>query len=245
MKILIVEDEEAMARGLKFNFELEGYEVAVAGDGATALERFVRDETPFDIVVLDLMLPGMSGYDICRRIRERDNQVPILVLSARSLAEDRTQAFDCGTDQYLMKPFDLRELLSRVRNLVERRRTSPLPPGALAAQAAPPSMVEFGNVRVDFRKHELTVGGRRREPTARELALLRYFLENEGYVLSRADILRDVWHESFDVTTRTVDNFVLRLRKMIEPDPAEPQHILSVRGAGYRFVADPSKGRDE
>ena len=239
-RILIVEDEEAMARGLKFNLELEGYEVVVAGDGATALDRFRNDPTPFDLLVLDLMLPGMSGYEACRIIRQSDELVPIIVLSARSLAEDRAMAFDCGTDQYLTKPFALRELLTRIRKLIERRpRMAPDARPAPRAAAQSVRVIEFGRVRVDFGKHELFVADERFEPTARELALLAYFLDNEGYVLSRAQILEDVWDESSDITTRTVDNFVMRLRKMIEPDPAEPQHILSVRGTGYRFVANP------
>ena len=240
-RILIIEDEEAMARGLKFNLELEGYEVVVAGDGPTALERFRHDPTPFDLLVLDLMLPGMSGYEACRIIRESDELVPIIVLSARSLAEDRAMAFDCGTDQYLTKPFDLRELLTRIRKLIERRprMAADARPKPRAATAASGRVVEFGRVRVDFGKHELFVEGERFEPTARELALLAYFLDHESYVLSRAQILEDVWDETSDITTRTVDNFVMRLRKMIEPDPAEPQHLLSVRGTGYRFVANP------
>ncbi|HUG91116.1 MAG TPA: response regulator transcription factor [Planctomycetaceae bacterium] len=237
-RILIVEDEEAMARGLKFNLELEGYEVVVAGDGPQALERIHSDPTAFDVIVLDLMLPGMSGYEVCRTIRQTDELVPIIVLSARSLSEDRALAFDCGTDQYVTKPFDLRELLTRVRKLIERRQRF-----APELKSAPPAterggVAAFGGVRVDFGKHELTVGAQRFEPTARELELLAYFIEHEGYVLSRAQILEDVWRESAEITTRTVDNFVLRLRKMIEPDPAEPQHILSVRGTGYRFVAN-------
>jgi two-component system OmpR family response regulator len=242
-RILIVEDEEAMARGLKFNFELEGYEVVVAGDGQAALDRFHNEPVPFDLIVLDLMLPGMSGYEVCRVIRQTDELVPIIVLSARSLAEDRALAFDAGTDQYVTKPFDLREMLTRVRKLIERRPRVP-PEDKPAARPAPRSnrVVEFGRVRVDFGKHELTVAGQRFEPTARELALLEYFLEHEGYVLSRAQILEDVWDESADITTRTVDNFVLRLRKMIELDPAEPQHIVSVRGTGYKFVANPGGG---
>jgi two-component system OmpR family response regulator len=241
-RILIVEDEEAMARGLKFNLELEGYEAVAVGDGPTALERFHTDATPFDLIVLDLMLPGMSGYEACRIIRETDELVPIIVLSARSLSEDRAMAFDCGTDQYLTKPFDLRELLTRIRKLIERRQRAPETRSSARSAAQTGRVVEFGNVRVDFGKHELHVGDERFEPTARELELLAYFIDRDGYVLSRAQILEDVWGEAADITTRTVDNFVLRLRKMIEPDPAEPQHILSVRGTGYRFVAKPGGG---
>ena len=130
MKILIVEDEEALADGLKFNFEQEGYEVVVAGEGQTALEQFETTEPPFDLVILDLMLPGMSGYEICQTIRETNSQLPILILSARTLPQDKAQAFDLGTDQYMTKPFALPELLSRVRNLLQRRAATIEPPPA-------------------------------------------------------------------------------------------------------------------
>jgi len=235
MRILIVEDEDALASGLKFNFEQEGYDVVLAGDGHTALERFKDDKAPVDLVILDLMLPGMSGYETCRALRALDEQLPIIILSARSLSEDRTQAFDAGTDQYLTKPFALPELLSRVRNLLERRSRNSLP--ARNSHRAP--VREFGNVRVDFDKFEITAAGKTHTLTTMEIELLRYFLDNEGRVLPRLQILEDVWDHNSDVTARTIDNFVMRLRKVIEPDPAEPRHILSVRGTGYRFVANP------
>ncbi len=236
MRILIVEDEEAMANGLKFNFEQEGYEVVTEEDGPSALRHFEPDKfssEPCDLVILDLMLPGMSGYETCRAIRELDDHIPILVLSARTLAEDKTQAFDCGSDQYMTKPFALPELLSRVRNLLDRR-------SRVANTTAKTNKVldvyRFDNVRVDFTKFEVTVEGETRSLTTMETQLLRYFVENEGVVLSRSQILEDVWGETADITTRSIDNFVLRLRKLIEANPAEPRRILSVRGTGYRFV---------
>lgn len=238
MTILVVEDEESLASGLKFNFELEGYQVLVAGDGPTALAAFETADPPVHLVILDLMLPGMSGYEICRRLRIVDPHVPILVLSARSLSEDRMLAFDAGADQYLMKPFALPELLSRVRNLRDRRRTG-------RDEPRPAERYRFGEVEVDFRTFELHVRGRTHALTSREMQLLRYFIQHEGDVLSRQQILEDVWAEPSDQATRSIDNFVLRLRKLIEENPADPRHILSIRGTGYRFVARPETPASE
>jgi two-component system OmpR family response regulator len=234
MRILIVEDEEHIANGLKFNFEQEGYDAVAVGNGRDALDLFEQADPPFDLIVLDLMLPGMSGYEACQAIRAHDRFVPILVLSARTLSEDRSLAFDAGTDQYMTKPFALPELLSRVRNLLEKRRL------LLQWQSERPAerevTYEFDNVKVDFDKFTVTVDGKVHQLTTMEMQLLKYFIDNEGRVLSRSQILRDVWDETAIITTRTIDNFVLRLRKVIEPNPADPTHILSIRGTGYRFV---------
>jgi DNA-binding response OmpR family regulator len=242
MRILIVEDEDPLAQGLKFNFEQEGYDVVLAGDGPTALARFQDENNPVDVVILDVMLPGMSGYETCRAIRQIDELVPILTLSARSLSEDFTLAFDAGTDQYMTKPFKLPELLSRVRNLLSRSaRTGQAQRPAAATLSS--ATFDFNAVHVDFDKFEVTVGEKTQNLTTQEMQLLRYFITHEGKVLSRFDILEDVWDHNPDVTVRTIDNFVLRLRKMIEANPAAPQHILSVRGTGYRFVAKPNGER--
>jgi two-component system OmpR family response regulator len=237
MRLLIVEDEDALARGLRFNFEQEGYEVVLADSGPVALEQFRQAEPSFDLVILDLMLPGMSGYEILSRMREIDSHVPVLVLSARSLSEDRMLAYDRGGDAYITKPFALPELINRVRNLIERRKATAGPPPIRAENHL--ERYEFGNVSVDLKRFQITVDGKTHDLTSREMQLLRYFIRNEGHVLPRAQILQVVWAETADVTTRTIDNFVLRLRKLIEANPAEPRHILSVRGTGYRFVADP------
>lgn len=237
--IVIVEDEEAIARGLKLNFELEGYSAVVCGDGPSVLKQFDEQPGAIDLVVLDLMLPGMSGYEICRLIRERDPRVPILVLSARTLSEDRAHAFDCGTDQYMTKPFALPELLSRVRNLLDRKRR--FESEAAAAAVAVPDEYVLGDARIDFRSFEIHRGGvttplTTMPLTTMEAQLLRYFIQHAGRVLPRAQILRDVWDQNAEVTTRTIDNFVMRLRKYLETDPSNPRHLLSVRGTGYRFV---------
>lgn len=240
MKILIVEDEEALARGLQFNFEQEGYEVETAGDGHKALDLFDEADPPFDVVVMDLMLPGMSGYETTREIRERDGIVSILTLSARTLSEDRAMAFDAGTDQYLSKPFALPELLSRVRNLADRQQARGPAPVAVKQEVETPPQFTFGdNVLADFDRFELTVAGTTHTLTTMEMQLLRYFIEHEDRVLSRNQIMEDVWEDTSALSTRSIDNFVMRLRRLIEPDPSTPRHILSVRGTGYRFVANP------
>lgn len=236
MRILVVEDESAIARGLRFNFEQEGYLVDLAADGPSALNLLETADPPIDLVVLDLMLPEMSGYETCRILRQSDPDVPVLALTARTLAEDKTQAFDCGVDQYMTKPFALPELLSRVRNLLERRRRS-LDQGTLVRPTE--DREEFGGVSVDFSRFELMRGDQKHSLTTREQELLRYFLNHDGMVLSRSQLQSDVWRDSADITTRSIDNFVMRLRRMIETDPGNPQHLTSIRGTGYRFLRHP------
>ena len=180
----------------------------------------------------------ICGYDICREIRKTDKQVPILVLSARTLSEDRTLGFDAGCDQFMSKPFALPELLSRVRNLIERH---PIDESSLpnAMRESESEVREFGDVKVDFSRFQLSANGQTHDLTTMEVQLLRYFLDNDGKVLSRQQILEDVWGSDSNVMPRTIDNFVLRLRKLIEPNPSAPRHILSVRGTGYRFLTHP------
>ncbi len=247
-RLLVIEDERAIAEGLRFNFEADGYAVTVAGDGPTGLAAFEAAKAtnpsngargaaggPFDGIILDLMLPGMSGYEICRTIRRTDPAVPILMLTARTLTEDKIGGFEAGADQYVTKPFILPELLARVRRMLAR-------PHAAPPAEEPPSrepVRAFGDVTVDFDAFRLTVarGGKPRthDLTTQEAALLRLFAENPGRVLPRPEILRRVWPPDADVGPRTIDNFVLRLRKMVERDPANPAHLVSVRGTGYRF----------
>jgi DNA-binding response OmpR family regulator len=236
MRILLVEDEAALALGLKYNFEQEGYAVDVANDGPAALKLFHQADPPFDLVILDLMLPGMSGYEVCTAIRTTDRVVPILVLSARTLSEDKMHAFDCGTDQYITKPFALPELLNRVKNLMERHQTIQKAARGGPQEPAAANVFQFDHVTVNFQTYEVRAQGRTHNLTTLEMQLLRYFIEHRGQVLSRHEILEKVWDPAADVTTRTIDNFVLRLRKVLEPDPSRPRYILSVRGTGYRFV---------
>jgi len=233
--ILVVEDEEHLAIGIKYNLEAEGYQVTTVPDGPTALKAIEELAAQIDLVILDLMLPGMSGYAVCRSLRDAGNGVPVLILSARTLAEDRTRGFDVGADQYLMKPFDLDELLSRVRNLIARHATRLV---HAASTATAPSMYAFDDAQLNFDTFEVTVRGQPLRLTSMEMKLVRYFVENEGRVISREELLENVWGFENSPTTRTVDNFLLRLRKYFERDPARPRHFLSHRGAGYRFVAD-------
>lgn len=229
--ILLVEDEEHLARGIQFNLEQEGYRVTVATDGATAVQNFESDPESFDMIVLDLMLPRMSGYAVCERIREAGCQIPILILSARTLSEDRTRGFDVGANQYLTKPFELDELLSRVKNLLRSYTVSPR-----EALADEDEIVKFGNAEVNFQTHEATVDGEPVKVTPLELKLLRYFVTHPERVIERAELLENVWGMPGQVTTRAVDQFIARLRKIFEPDPSSPQHFITIRDAGYRFV---------
>ncbi|HVC96597.1 MAG TPA: response regulator transcription factor [Pirellulales bacterium] len=231
--ILVVEDEGHLAIGIKYNLEAEGYQASVAGDGPTALKLLEQSPETIDLVILDLMLPGMSGYAVCKALRQAENPVPVLILSARTLADDRIRGYDVGADQYLQKPFELDELLAMVRSLLSRRlRGAPSASGKLSGDT-----FEFGRAKVNFDTYEVTVAGEEVRLTPLEMSLLRYFIENEGRVISREELLEHVWRQPNIETTRTVDNFVMRLRKYFEVDPATPQHLLSVRGAGYRFVA--------
>ncbi len=236
--ILVVEDEHHLAIGIKYNLEAEGYQVTVAGDGPAALSAIEEHGEHLHLVILDLMLPGMSGYTVCQTLREEGNAVPVLMLSARTLTEDRIRGYDVGADQYLQKPFDLEELLSMVRNLLARRRSAPQP------SRLSTNVYEFGQGRrrVNFDTFEVTVGGEPRRLTALQMKLLRYFVESEGSVVGRGELLEHVWGMSHQPSTRTVDNFLLDLRKCFEDDPARQKHFLSVRGAGYRFVAEPEEG---
>ncbi|MFM7057810.1 MAG: response regulator transcription factor [Planctomycetota bacterium] len=240
MRILVVEDEDAIARGLRFNFEREGYQVDIAGDGPTALELYESAQPPVDLVVLDLMLPQMSGYEICRSLRRLDLDIPVLALTARTLSEDKIQAFDSGVDQYVTKPFSLPELLSRVRNLLDKRRRQ------LDRTTVRPTedVVRFSDVAVDFGRFELRHRDEVHPLTTREQELLRYFLEHDGVVLSRARLQSEVWKDSPEISSRSVDNFVMRLRRMIEDDPTSPRHLLSIRGTGYRFLREPISDPD-
>ena len=232
--ILVVEDEQHLAIGIKYNFEAEGYRVTLAGDGPTALRLIEEEQEKIDLVILDLMLPGMSGYVVCETLREKGIDVPVLILSARTLTEDRIRGMDVGADQYLEKPFDLDELLAVVRNLLVRRARLPahLSPRKLGHE------FEFGGAKVNFDTFKVTVDGKSLRLTTMEMKLLRYFIDNEGSVITRSQLLDDVWGLSGSPTTRTVDNFIVRLRRFFEKDPAHPRHFLSVRGAGYRFVSN-------
>ena len=233
--ILVVEDEEHLAAGIKYNLDAEGYRVTTVGDGRSALKLIEQAPEDVDLVVLDLMLPGMSGYAVCEALRANERHMPVLILSARTLSEDRTRGFDVGADQYLTKPFDLDEFLSRVKNLLTRdlRRM-----GQLAQPAASPDTFEFGDAKINFETFQVTLRGEPVRMTQMEMKLLRYFVENEGRVIPRRELLENVWEMPGHVATRAPDQFIRRLRKALEPDPARPRHFLTIRDAGYRFVPE-------
>ncbi len=245
--IMVVEDEQHLGIGIKYNLEAEGYRVTLVEDGPSALKLIDMGPQSIDLVVLDLMLPGMSGYTVCQKIRDAGLGLPVLMLSARTLPEDRTRGFDVGANQYMSKPFELDELLSRVKNLLQISRhaapastTGPrIGEGKPANTAKSVEAIEFGEVAVDFRTHQVRVAGKSVRMTPKELRLLRYFVENPERVISRSELLIHVWEVSGNVQTRAVDQFIARLRKVIEPAPAEPVHLLTLRDAGYRFVLHP------
>jgi two-component system alkaline phosphatase synthesis response regulator PhoP len=229
--ILVVEDEEHLAFGIKYNLESEGYAVSTAGDGQAALTRLEGGDSPVDLVVLDLMLPGMSGYAVCEAIRARGSDVPVVMLTARTLVEDRIRGFDAGTDVYLQKPFDLDELMSIIRNLLARRAR-----GDRAEVVPKANVYRFGSAEVNFDSWEASFRGQPVRLTNLEMKLLRYLVEHEGSVVSREELLKNVWGLTRAPATRTIDTFMLNLRKYFEADPSKPAHFLSVRGTGYRFV---------
>ena len=233
--ILVVEDEEHLAIGIKYNLEAEGYRVTTAGDGPAALAVVDDAAQEVSLVVLDLMLPGMSGYAVCERIRAQRRDLPILILSARTLSEDRTRGFDVGADQYMMKPFDLDELISRVKNLLtayQHRAQHQQTPGDA------PKQYEIGDATIDFERFEVAAGEKTTRLTQQEVKLLQYFIENEGRVIPRGELLEKVWELPPTISTRAPDQFMRRLRKLFEPQPAKPKYFLTIRDVGYQFVRD-------
>ncbi|MGD9126152.1 MAG: response regulator transcription factor [Planctomycetia bacterium] len=229
--ILVVEDEAHLASGIKYNLEAEGFRVSVVEEGPSALR--VVEKSKIDLVILDIMLPGMSGYSVCESLRDGGYNMPILVLSARTLPEDRARGFDVGADQYMMKPFDLDEFISRVRGLMRLQSRR-----AQNESEALPMIRQFADATIDFNTYEVTVRGEPVRLTQLEMRLLRYFLENEGRVIPRYELLENVWEMQGTVNTRAPDQFIRRLRKIFEPDPSNPRHFLTIRDAGYRFLAE-------
>ena len=230
-RILIVEDEEHLAQGLQFNLEAEGHSVEIAGDGATAAARLEDPEGCFDLVLLDLMLPGMSGFEVARRARAAGNLLPILILTAKDAVQDLVRGLEEGADDYLTKPFRLDELLARVRGLLRRRRWD----GVATASDAPRS-VAIGDATVRFDRFELETPGGVVSLTTRETGLLRVLVDRDGGAVTRGELLEEVWGLRPETKTRVVDNFIVRLRRYLEADPSKPRRIVSVRGHGYRLV---------
>jgi two-component system, OmpR family, alkaline phosphatase synthesis response regulator PhoP len=229
-RILIVEDEQHLADGLKFNLDAEGYAADVVETGEEALDRLMGAATdPYDLVVLDVMLPGKDGFAVVAELRAARKFVPVLILTARGRPEDVLDGFAAGADDYLPKPTELAILLARVHGLLRR--------SGWAKRAS--DSYTFAGRTIDFDALELRVGERTLPLTLMEANLLRYLIQHEGTAVSRKAMLEDVWALRDDTDTRAIDNFIVRLRRYIENDPASPQHLLTVRGVGYRFVADP------
>lgn len=224
--ILIVEDEESLAIGLEFNLHEEGFNVTRVADGRAAIE--MHRERVFDLIVLDLMLPYLDGFAVAEEIRKLDPQVPILMLTARSSQEDKVRGLESGADDYMTKPFHLGEFILRIRGMLKRK-------GWYRALIDEDRSFRKGSLAVDFVDLTGKSGTRNFSMTPLEAALLRYFIEHEGRVISKEELLSEVWGISSGVETRTVENFVVRLRKHIEEQPSRPRLIQTVRGAGYRF----------
>ena len=251
-RVLVVEDEAHLAQGLCFNLQAEGYSAEVVGDGEAATERLLDKKENFDAIVLDIMLPGKDGFSVVAELRAARNYVPVLMLTARSRPEDVLKGFAAGADDYLPKPFDLSILLARLQGLL--RRSQWVRAGQSKGGAADSSQLtsdrdgvgdfgtfSFDGKTIDFGTLELRTADNVIHLTLMESELLRHLVRNDGRVVSRKQILEEVWGLHEDTDTRAIDNFMVRLRRYIEDDPAEPRHLLTVRGVGYRFLASPEK----
>jgi two-component system alkaline phosphatase synthesis response regulator PhoP len=231
-RVLIVEDEEHLANGLRFNLEAEGYQVELTDSGEAALESLMETPPRFDVVVLDVMLPGKDGFAVVSELRHAGLFVPVFMLTARNRAEDVLNGFSSGADDYLPKPFELPILMARIRGLL--RRTA-----WLRTEAPGRDRYVFAGKIIDFDALELHVANNTLQLTLMEANLLRYLIRHEGKAVSRKAMLEEVWGVREDTDTRAIDNFIVRLRRYIEKEPSNPRHLLTVRGVGYRFQAEP------
>jgi DNA-binding response OmpR family regulator len=247
-RVLIVEDEAHLADGLRFNLEAENHSVSVVGDGESALKLLAGSPHEFDAVVLDVMLPGMDGFKVVAELRKSRNYVPVLILTARGRPEDVLEGFSAGADDYVSKPFHLPIFLARLQGLLRRRewlrddsrRESERADPDRAKPGSDPAVVadvfSFAGKTIDFGTLELRTNGTTIHLTLMEAKLLRYLILNRGRIVSRKSILEEIWGLDEDTDTRAIDNFIVRLRRYLEENPAEPRHLLTVRGVGYRFV---------
>ncbi|MEP6924439.1 MAG: response regulator transcription factor [Pyrinomonadaceae bacterium] len=233
MRILVVEDEASIAEGLRFNLTAEGYETTVAPDGETALSLLLTDQSQFDVVVLDVMLPGIDGFKVAQKMRQEGIYAPVLMLTARGSAEDVLHGFESGADDYLPKPFDLAIFLARIRGLLRRREWLK---NERQTEKTPDAMFDINGKTIDFPNLEIRSDSETVRLTLMEAKLLRHLIEKIGQTVSRKEILEDVWELHEDTDTRAIDNFIVRLRRYLENDPTRPEHLLTVRGIGYRFV---------
>jgi two-component system, OmpR family, alkaline phosphatase synthesis response regulator PhoP len=225
-KILLVEDEENLALGLEYNLTEEGYEVILARDGKQAIKFF--DENNFDLIVLDIMLPYFNGFEIAKHVREKHPQMPILMLTARTQVEDRVKGLEIGADDYLTKPFHLKELLLRIKGMLRRKNW-------YQKVVIDNPVYRFGINEINFENLKCVSGKKEFQLTSYEAMIMKYLIENKDKVVTRKELLENVWNMNPEVETRTVDNFIVRLRKHFEEDPSNPKYIVSVRSAGYMF----------
>ena len=241
-RILVVEDEAHIANGLRFNLEAEGHSVTITEEGEEALKLLLDKNTQanFDILVLDIMLPGKDGFTVASELRAAHNYIPLLMLTARSRPEDVLKGFESGADDYLPKPFDLDILMARIGSLL-RRKDWAQKTGAKPLKEG--DVFRFNGKTVDFEKLQLRTGNQVFQLTLMELELLRYLILNNGHPVSRKSILENVWNLHEDTDTRAIDNFIVRLRRYIEEEPSKPRHLITVRGLGYQFVANPPTSR--
>ncbi|HBY63402.1 MAG TPA: DNA-binding response regulator [Solibacterales bacterium] len=241
-RVLVVEDEQHLAHGLQFNLEAEGYQVRTVDTGEAALRLLLAQPSAFDVVVLDVMLPGKSGFQVMEEMRAAGQLAPTLMLTARNHPEDVLRGFAAGADDYLTKPFDLSILIARIGSLL--RRWEWVHARAAAAPVSPPAdgdEYSFDQTVVNFQLLELRAGGTVHPLTLMEANLLRYLIRHEGQPVSRKAMLENVWGLQEDTDTRAIDNFIVRLRRYIEKEPSRPKHLLTVRGVGYRFVREPGE----
>ena len=234
-RILLVEDEAHIAHGLRFNLEADGHSVIVTDNGEEALRRLLKDKEAFDVLVLDVMLPGQDGFSVARELRASQNYIPLLILTARGRPEDVLKGFESGADDYLPKPFNLDILMARIGSLLRRRGWQ----RQKEEQDPATETFRFNGKTVDFEKLQLRAGAQVFQLTLMEAELLRYLIRNGGRPVSRKAILEDVWNLHEDTDTRAIDNFIVRLRRYIEPEPAKPRYLITVRGLGYQFVPNP------
>jgi DNA-binding response OmpR family regulator len=228
-KILIVEDELSMIKGLKDNLEFEGYEVDTAMEGNQGLQKVLHGN--FDLILLDVMLPGVSGFDICRTARKEGVETPIILLTAKGEEIDKVVGLELGADDYITKPFSLRELLARIKAILRRA-----PAGK--EESGESSLVSIGNIQVNFKNYQALEGKTEVKMSHKEFEVLHFLYKNSGKTVHRDDLMSSVWSIEYDITTRTVDNFIMKLRQKIETDPNNPRIILTVHGVGYKMILD-------
>lgn len=240
-RILVVEDETHIAQGLRFNLEADGHSVTVTDSGEDALKLLTDNSQPhkFDILVLDVMLPGKDGFTVAHELRESHNYIPLLMLTARGRPEDVLKGFESGADDYLPKPFDLEILLARIGSLLRRRNWIQHTDASLQQEPKDAEVFRFNGKTVDFERLQLRTQNQVFQLTLMELELLRYLIRNSGRPVSRKAILENVWNLHEDTDTRAIDNFIVRLRRYIEEEPSKPRYLITVRGLGYQFVPKP------